>query len=331
MRAGVRLLIAAGALALLFAPASAHATVTCSLSGATLQVTSPEFGDAMRVGRVGDQITVVAYNYSEVPFEDTSKPVPTTCAGPMPTVHNVDSIHAAGTAEENAKLIVDLTGGLFVPGATPEDDGSAEIELTLSHVARVVVRGGEASEHLALGVIGPSAAINLNADEATPDADLLAAGRKSGRRFRAPTFLIATAGGDDVVTANGGTPFTDHAPGDIAIIGQDGDDRIVGGDRGGGLVGGAGADLVVGGAKPEFIGGGKGEGRDTLISGGGDDLIFGQGGRDLIVSGPGRDAVISGLGRDRVRCGPDRDFLEITTGRKDRRKGCEHLTVFNLD
>jgi len=329
VRAGVRSFVFAGAaLACAFVPAAASAEVVCSVTGSTLQVSSPQYGETMRLGRVGDQITVVGYNYSDRPFVPSGEPVPTTCAGPTPTVRTIDSITAAGTADDRSKVILDLGGGTPGPGATEEPDGSGEIEISLTNVDDVVIRGSEGTDQLAVGVAGSSAGANLNAGEATPDVDVLATPHRDGKRFHGASFFIAAAGGNDVLSLAGGTGFSGPATSDSGATGQDGDDRMVGSDRGTALVGGAGSDYLVGGRKPDFLGGGKGDGRDTLISGGGDDLIFAQGGRDLILGGGGRDLIASGEGRDRVRCGPQRDALEVTTGRKDRRKGCELLISF---
>ena len=330
MRAGARLAIVTGTLACLAAPAAAHATVTCSVSGGTLQISSPQYGETMRMGRSGDQITVVGYDYVDQPFAPSGEPVPKTCTGPTPTVATIDSITVTGTPEDSSKLIMDLTGGLLTPGATPEADGSPEIELTLTDVYEVVVRGSEGPDQLAFGVVGSSSAANLNAAEPSGDVDLLAAPRPDGTRFHGATFAVASAGGDDRIAFNGGTGFSGHVTHDSGVTGQDGNDLIVGGDRGASLVGGAGADQVIGGANTDFLGGGKGDGRDTLIAGAGNDLVFAQDGRDLILGGPGVDLIASGRGRDRVRCGPNRDFLEITGGRKDRRKGCERLSTFEF-
>jgi Ca2+-binding RTX toxin-like protein len=330
MRAGARLAILAGTLATLAAPSVAQATVTCSVSGGFLQISSPRYGETMRVGRAGDQITVVGYDHVDQPFVPSGEPVPKTCAGPTPTVTTIDTIAVAGTPEDGSKLIMDLTGGLLTPGAAPEADGSPEIELTLTDVYEVVVRGSEGSDQLAFGVAGSSSAANLNAAEPSPDVDLTASPNRDGKRFHGATFEVAAGGGDDVISLAGGAAFTGPATYDSGATGQDGNDRITGSDRGAALVGGAGDDHIVGGAKPDFLGGGKGDGRDTLIAGGGNDLVFGQGGRDLILGGPGSDLIASGRGRDRVRCGPQRDALEVTTGRKDRRKGCEFLAEFNF-
>jgi Ca2+-binding RTX toxin-like protein len=269
-------------------------------------------------------ITAGSHAYPEL------DPVGLACTGGPATVATIDTIRVAG-GRDDARLVVDLTGGPFAPGATSEPDGGSEIEFVLERIFAVTVHGSDGPDGLAVGVLGSASAANLNSGEAVADLDILAPAYRSDpmrSRLSSTDFEVYGGAGDDLIDLSGGPGFDGPATFDSGAHGRQGEDEIIGGDRGGALVGGPGDDRIVGGRKPDFLGGGKGPGRDTLISGGGNDLIFGADGRDAIFGGPGVDLIASGRGRDRVRCGPQRDALERTTGLEDQRKGCELVISF---
>jgi hypothetical protein len=312
----------------LLAPGSASAATSCTVSGSTLSVSGDALADDVALGRGGEQIIVSAFP------EPGLEPTQVACSGPAPTVTSIDTIAVANTSRfDSFDVFLELSGGPFAPGLTPEPDASSEIEFSFSRVPEVVVNGSDGPDQYAFGVLGDASGVNLNAgaEGAAPDVDIVSpAYRRDPKRKRLTStdWEVHAQGGDDVVDASGGGAFTSGAPADFRVSGQQGDDRILGTSRGSELVGGPGDDLMIGGRKPDAIFGGKGDGRDTLVGRAGEDLLFSGDGRDTIDGGRDSDLIWSGRGVDRVRCGPQPDAVEINSGRKDHRHGCELLISF---
>jgi Ca2+-binding RTX toxin-like protein len=142
------------------------------------------------------------------------------------TTANTDVIDVNGSSADE-RLIIDLSGGAFAPGATAEGDGSAEIEFDVdlganSLDAEVVVAGSTGADHLTAGVVGTfpdeTNRINLNANEpGTKDADVTTADGY-GVRFEAE-------GGNDVLSAAGGGAIGayDYV---AELWGEEGDDDL---------------------------------------------------------------------------------------------------------
>lgn len=189
--------------------------------------------------------------------------------GTQPTVTNVDSIEIAlGRHSRSASLVLDLRYGGFAPGYTDEGDGGSEIELE--------ARLGDGSAFVpatrnpdSIAVTRPvttrhpgPTAVNLNADEPSPDTDLVIG--------RHAVLQISGAGGDDRLSSNGGASIR------VGTIPVD-------------LDGGHGADLLTGGRGTEAFSGGPG--RDRIDAGAGRDFVFALG-RNRIDCGPGFDTVL---------------------------------------
>ena len=84
--------------------------------------------------------------------------------------------------------------------------------------------------------------------------------------------VILGAGGDDSITAAGGTQFIYGGPGDDTVDGGADDDTIYGNDGDDLLRGGSGNDVVEGGS-----------GNDTLVADGGADVFDGGAGNDTLL------------------------------------------------
>ena len=259
------------ATAFLWSAASSSASVQCkySLPDRLLDVTAT---DAFtRVARSGEGIEV----------DDGHKPV--SCTGPSPTVLTMDRIQVSHTGR--SADIVDLSGGPLAPGATPEPQGSPEIEIEYVGPTFLDVRGTASADRLSLGAGG----VNLNGDD---DTDVIG---------QFTVLLIEGLGGDDLLT-----PQANYATAAARRV----------------LLGGGGRDTLIAPPDGGFLHGGNG--RDRLIGGARADNLTGGRGRDLIRGGKGSDLVraIDGSS-DRVSCGPGRDRAKVDG--IDKVKGCERL------
>lgn len=202
-----------------------------------------------------------------------------SCGG---TVTSTDTILVIGSSGTDRAFVIDLGGGPFAPGATPEADGSPEIEIQVDLGAGVddllVVWGTASADSFVAGQQG----IDVNGDL---DGEVLV----SGAEDRA----LVGFGGNDSLQARGGGGLGGPLVATITLFGLDGRDRLVGGKAGDLLGGGAGDDTLA-----------AGPGKDVLVGGAGNDLLKGQGGNDLILGGPGDDRLAGGSGIDRCRQGP---------------------------
>jgi hypothetical protein len=212
--------------------------------------------------------------------------------GTQPTVSNIDRIEVQ--ADQDSLGAVASTYALL-GGATPEADGTGEIEMTLVQPGGIpaVWGTGGADQIVAGTLVGGGSGININANEASPDVDVVASG------FGA---IMSGFDGPDLLSGAGGPGFA----GPVAGFG--------------GITGGGGDDEILGGAGKDDIEAGRGE--DTVYADGGADFVTDGPGRDQVDGGPGADALYSQRsGRDRLLCGAGRD--RVAVGRGDRIHRCE--------
>lgn len=251
------------------------------------------------------------------------------------TVARIDRIVAVGGPGHQA-VTIDLTGGPFVPGATPEADGRGEIEFEVglgSGEDRLTVRGSEGIDSIVFGSEG----INLNApapaaqgQAARPDDDVTGDADVAVREVE--ELVVRSGDGADVVSAAGGEGTAEPLPPAVeidggldadALTGGLGADTVLGGEGSDVLDGGPGDDVVLGLEAPDDLHGGEGADRldggvdpDRLSGGPGDDEERGDEGGDVFVQDPddGADLLLGGTGQDvanyggrvrRVRVTPD--------------------------
>ena len=269
--AGVFLVAAIAVIAVLVAAGPAAAAVTCTSSATGHLVSVSATDDFVKLARSQDSIQI----------DDGHELVP--CAGDPPTVLNTDLVQISHTGR--SADTVDLGGGPFAPGFTPEPVGSPEVELQYLTRTFVDVRGTTGADRLSFAAGGA----NLNGDD---DADVIG---------QFTVLLIEGRGGSDRLTSQRGYTRT---AGRRVLLGQAGRDTVIATPDGSTLHGGNGHDKLVG--RP---------GADNLTGGRGADLIGGGKGRDLI-------RAIDGS-RDRVNCGPGVDRAKVDG--IDRVKNCERL------
>jgi hypothetical protein len=279
-------------------PPASSAFVACSHSGGTLTANVTDEDEALQLTRFGEQIAVVAGGE----FGEGGG-VLIACSGSTPTMTNTDLVAVEGSVQEDQLVVLDLATGPLGPGATPEADGTSEIEVRLNMPgpdSYVLLEGSAGTDTMTLGVTaGGSSGINANAG-AEPagrgDADVELVG--------AALPYLRTFGGDDVISGIGGDGFTGPLPIAFGVLAGPGRDVLTAGSGGGLLAGRGGRDLLLGSNAP-----------DGLYPGKGKDTVLASGGRDYVLS--------IGDRTDRVRCGPGRDRL--VSDRKDHRKGCERV------
>jgi Ca2+-binding RTX toxin-like protein len=228
------------------------------------------------------------------------------------TVNNTDTINVTGPGSGD-DLTIDLAGGPFAPGLTPETDGGAsEIEFnvnlgsgTPSGILRIA--GSDLGDSFTLGVTG----VNLNASETTGDADVAIVGSVS--------LIASGAGGDDVLSSAGGVG-TGAPIANVTLNGGDGADELLGALGGCTLDGGAGADTLDYSGAATGIAGDLGAGSvsigtatddviaaenltgtpfDDLLTG--DDagnVVNGLDGTDVLDGAGGDDTLTGGAGTD---------------------------------
>lgn len=201
---------------------------------------------------------------------------------PAATIYNTDTI---AMSDEST---IDFRGGPFAPGASPEVDGSPEIEFEIgpSIAYTVDLLLGNGDDHVTAGVVANRAiGFNVNPSAADTDADVLLI-PENHRDLGTANAKVRAGGGNDVIDASGGPGF---APRTKSAVGT-----------------------IDGGA-----------GRDTLIGTGGYDFIAGGGGDDVIEGGRKSDLIETrDRSKDLVDCGSGRDTL--IRDRRDRANACEH-------
>jgi Ca2+-binding RTX toxin-like protein len=208
------------------------------------------------------------------------------------TVTNTDSVVVSGVAGSVEHLTVDLSGGLFAPGATPEGTGSSEIELSLllgDATDMLTVSGSGGADRIAIGANGISF---------TPDGDV------DLTMSPLPAAVeILGLGGSDLVTGRGGSGAGASYPNAIVVDGGEGDDAIDGGAGGDTLSGGEGNDTLSGR-----------EGPDVMDGGAGNDSVAGNDGDDEVTGGPGADALLGGENDDVLRADDDEADTNLNGG-----------------
>jgi hypothetical protein len=277
--------------------ASRRASTTCAYDPATKVVTfnfpgrtpdyDPNTFDIKQpyIKRDGDRILLQS-DYRRV----------LDCAGGVPTVHNTDRIDLTSSGDIDVLLTLVLADGPLAPGATPEGSGSEiEINSTVPDI-EVEITPSDKAEHYTFGQTPEGPAANLNADEASPDADLTLHDVNPPRRFNDFIFSVAeytgrlSNAGADVYSAAGGKGFTGPFPYNLLLVGGTGNDRITAGD--------------------------------------GNDTIYGGEDHDVLAGGDGNDRINSlGAQRDNVDCGPGNDRAEADD--RDRVVHCEHIAHTN--
>lgn len=282
-------------LALVFWPGESQAAVTCAYSNGHLQVDLTADNDVATVTRSGPAIRVADA------FVGGGQAV--TCAGGTATVTDTDSVAIAQNPDtEDQKLNIDLKNGAFGPGATPEADGTSEIEfqLKMNSDADLALIGTDAPDTFLIGLIAPAVVgINTNGAEAVPDFDIQVTGTKD--------IAILGQGGADLIDGRGiPTTFGSRTFLPLeSLSGGEGDDR-----------------LLTGGIQSQISGG---DGRDSLSGSQGPDVLTGGRGRDTIFSGKGKDSVFAvDHKRDRIQCGGGRDHTVADP--RDKLKRCETVT-----
>jgi Ca2+-binding RTX toxin-like protein len=287
------------------APA-AEARMRCSYSGPpqnllTVTADREALGEIMRRGE-------------EIVVRESGRR-PTRCQGGVPTVLNTDTVRVF---VRGVLTFVDvlLEGGPFAPGATPENDGTSEIEVEFrgDEPFVTVVGTSRADEfHWNLGGVPP--ALNLNPTSAG-DQDVDVAVIEAGI-LGAVLIAVGGAGNDRIIPAPGAL----FIAAEVWSEGGRGDDFLMAPPRTAGqLAGGMGNDVLSGGRLSDHLDGGAGN--DRVAAAGGSDLVRGGRGGDLILAGPGGDIINSrDSHRDRVRCGAGRD--RVRADRRDRLRGCE--------
>jgi Ca2+-binding RTX toxin-like protein len=332
------LAVAVGSIGLTNA-SSASAQLGCSLTpppNSTVTFTAGPDDYEVRLIRVGDEIkfgdpngrAVVGKGKKrhEVKFLDAVA-CPTT-----PTVTNVDSIaiQLSNADADERTVEISLAGGPFGPGATPEADGSSEIEMTALTDPNGVVEfaGTPGDDTFRFGVEGTVPGVNLNAaTEAVPDVDVTLPIEPSvdpednKELFAAPLAFASGGPGNDSFSTAGGPEF-DSGFGRIAYFGGGpGNDTIFAASTlFGFLAGSKGNDRIAGG-----------DGYNIMLGGAGNDTLIGGPAANGMIPGPGRDLAIGGGGfdkidstdsqRDTVRCGAGHDTSY--RDRRDRLSGCE--------
>ena len=277
-------------------PAASQAFVGCEHSAGTLRVFMNQDGDGVTVTRGGDAINVISGGR----FDDFPE-ILLVCSGGDPTVHNTDRIVIDEAAVAGFTIVAfDLSGGQFAPGATPEPDGTSEIELQANMFGFLSFTGvggtsGDDVIHMGRTASGATG-VNFNAGaEAAPDVDL---------EVTQPELLtVGTGAGNDVFLGRGAPGFAGPLGRGVAMF----------------AAGGRGRDRIVAGAST-FIAGGRGN--DTLLGSRFADFAAGEGGRDLIKTGRGDDTALTARdGRDRVNCGAGEDTAIADA--TDREAKCE--------
>ncbi|MGH2724512.1 MAG: calcium-binding protein [Actinomycetota bacterium] len=220
------------------------------------------------------------------------------------TTAETDLIRVFGVAGSDEQLTVDLSGGPFEPGPTPES-GIPEVEIRVTFESDpgdlVGVQGASSGEVIAIFPGG----FDLNDDG---DQDLTTTG--------VPSFVVHGGGGPDRLLVERGvaTPSLElHGQaGKDVVRGGDGDDVLLGGPGDDEVRGGLGADLLLGGPDDDVLSGGGGE--DELRGEEGDDVLRGGPRDDQLFGGEGHDVLGGGGGDDQLFGGPDNDVLSGEAG-----------------
>jgi Ca2+-binding RTX toxin-like protein len=344
---GTTLLVAVGLATWLLPPTSAAASTTCVFDAGTGTVTiDVGVSETATIVRSGDALDV-----NGVPC-DTA------------TVTNTGQVNI--TTYEGSGVVLDLGGGPFAPGTSTTDD-DPEIKFAVqqstspaAYSFTMQILGSEGTDVLAVGNADYTyELVNLDAGEATADADLTLPGFG---------YLdIETRGGNDQVSLGGG-PSVDatetvdplgsgFAPLGFSLDTGPGDDKVgCGGANLSTLAGGDGVDTIdcTGWSDWVFITlGDLGIGRlqfsadrkidlldfenivgtsfsdalqgdpndNRIVGGGGADTLWGQGGNDNLAGKAGKDTLAGGSHDDVLLGGSGDDRLDGGGGSDNCRGG----------
>jgi Ca2+-binding RTX toxin-like protein len=273
------------ALSVVAAPHASAAT-TCVWGTGTMTVTLNANGDDATFLRSGAAILVNGSG----------------CQGA--TVNNTDAIHVTTdnpTDVEDNTVTISNAGGRFQPGATAETPGTySEIEWQIDMgygFNTMVFLGGSNNDYVTLGKGGGVGAMNLNANETSPDVDV------AFDAYPSHQVLMRGYGGADVLRANGGVGTGAEYPPYVTLFGGNGADQLWGSRADDLLGGGAGNDMLLGLASFDWLRGGTGN-----------DLLFGGPADDTLDGNAGADRLNGGSGPDLLRGGPDKDKMYGQTG-----------------
>jgi Ca2+-binding RTX toxin-like protein len=301
----VLVVAAAAALDLTSRAGIAAASASCSFSstGNTESISTTGTNLILRRGGAG-QILVSDNGGSE------------KVCGSVTAVDNV-AIDLGDT--ENEQLKFDLEGGLFAPGATPEANGSSEVEFVVSNAGtgtQLVVEGSTGSDAVSFGDrrVFPEfrtvTDVNLDglADGLTPDGDVVLDPR--------PESIVVLAGsGNDVVSGAGIGPDNSHPTGTPIAI----DD-------------GLGSDVLTGGSSTDLFLPSSGDHGDAFSGGAGDDFIdYSRGSTGVSVSlddTPNDGTACPGTGCEGDNVRSDIEFVR-TTGFNDELVGSAAANSFD--
>jgi Ca2+-binding RTX toxin-like protein len=236
------------------------------------------------------------------------------------------------TAASGDQVEINLATGPFAPGKTAETSGTSEIEFEITGgPALLTITGSGTADAISLTSPTATNAVNLNADEASPDGDI---------RFAydaiASTWVFLGSG-PDTLRAGGPAPFL----GPLIVEGGVGADLIQPGWGDGEYYGDAPltpldtkrdtltltwfASNCRGVVDNDMLGIGTSfdcPGDDTgfetslferIVGHAGDSYIFGAAGPEQILGGGGDDAIVPGRGHDTVDGGAGWDQLVVGT------------------
>src|SRR5262245_19699808 len=299
------------------AQAATDGNATCTYNAVNRQVTVSSTG--------GSDLSIVVGTGGAILFDDDLDASDGTACDTA-TVNNTDGI----TAEPDEDLEVDISGGPFAPGETPEASGTSEIEIdidgSVNAMEDVEVEGSSGDDNIVAGngLAAPTGsivfagAINLNGDN---DADVTF----NDNADASEDVKIRGNDGNDTVSFNGGAgtgAFLEQDAPDAE--GGDGNDSLTGSDFDTGfgdqLHGGEGNDSLSGLGGQDFLN------DDGLVDFGDgftcatdeNDILDGGDGIDELFSGDGRDLLIGGDGNDDESGGSCADTFDEGTGPNGR-------------
>ena len=207
---------------------------SCAVEGSTLIVKA--HGDDVTITREDERVAVIG-------------PGGVVCKGGTRRLDRLDAIRVSGADLST----VDLRNGPLSPGATPEPDGTDEIEVRIAHTAYPEILASDDSQRIEIGV-DPSGGATVDFDPVAgaPEADI---GYAPNPELE---LELHTGPGDDVLDAR-------HSHVYLVLFARAGDDRILGPETGIGedalsyLSAGPGNDYVDGGPDTDVIDGGRGD------------------------------------------------------------------------
>jgi hypothetical protein len=221
------------------------------------------------------------------------------CAG-SPTVTNAERVELL---TETGSLVppeveIELDGGLFGPGLTPEADDSSEIEFVVVGGGNVWVDGSHGADHFQYLTADGLTGLNLDPVAGDRDVDIGVQGKVQNLL---PIFPRG-GGGPDRIEVVG------HLRAAVSAEGGSGDDILLASGAGIAVLRGQGGrDRIVG--TPEY---------DVLLPGKGRDTVEGLGDEDLVHLRPDGQP-------DRIDCGAGDDEATGRPDPFDRLRSCEYV------